>query len=78
MVTRSHGTWCKQPYKGECKNFSTDGTRLGADIAHQFGTMDEKEIAETEEIGTVRENARHLTGMDAEQAEWESGDGSAW
>ena len=74
----AHGSWCKEPYKGECLLFSTDGTRLGADIAHQFGTINEQEIIDTESIGTTADNAKHLTGMDAEQAEWESEDGAAW
>jgi hypothetical protein len=76
--TRDHGPYCPEPYTGECLRFSTDGSRLGADIAHTFGTTNEQEIIETESIGTVADNARHLTGMDEEQAEWESDHGGAW
>jgi hypothetical protein len=74
----SHGPWCEEPYKGECLLFSTDGTRLGADIAHQFSITSEREIIETEMIGTAADNAKRLDGMDAEQAEWDSEDGTAW
>lgn len=61
----------------ECREFSTDGTALGADIAHSMGTMDEREIQQrgVEEFRRVFDNSRHLTGMDEEQAEWESSSG---
>lgn len=74
---KAHGTWCKEPYKGDCVLFSTDGTRLGADIAHQFGTMDEEEIKATNRIGTLEDNTDKLTGMTAEQREWEGIDDAA-
>lgn len=76
--TKSHGPWCPEPYSGECKKFSTDGSRLGADIAHQFGTTDEENIKATNETGTTADNAKKLTGMEEEQAEWESTDSEAW
>lgn len=58
----------------ECREFSTDGTALGADIAHSVGTMDEKEIQQrgVEEFRRMFDNSRHLTGMDEEQADWEA------
>ncbi len=59
------GRWFKLP---ECREFSTDGTRLGAEIAHEFGTTDEKEI---ERIGWAQEQKVALTGMPEEQADWE-------
>lgn len=76
--TRAHGPFCREPYTGECKQFSTDGTRLGTDIAHQFGTTDEREIAHTDSIGTMAYHQRHsMTGMSAEQREWEGYDDAA-
>jgi hypothetical protein len=76
--TRAYGPFCREPYVGECRQFSTDGTRLGAEIAHEFSTTDEEEIKETNETGTIRDNVKRLTGMDAEQPEWESTDSEAW
>lgn len=78
-----HGRDCPRPYGSECRKFSTDGTLLGADIAHTFGTTDEDEIADMDEYGSpdpglLKAHTRRLTGMDEEQAEWESEDGSAW
>lgn len=63
------GQWYKFP---ECREFSTDGTSLGAAIAHAFGTTDENEILR---MGAERHRQRieaSLTGMEAEQADWES------
>ena len=54
---------------------------MGADIAHMFGTTDEEEIKNNREesIGTMAYHQKHsMTGMDPEQAEWESEDASAW
>lgn len=66
-----HDAICRYPAGPPCRKFSTDGTRLGADIAHEFGTTDEREIAETNAIGTLSYNAKLLSGMDAEQVDWE-------
>lgn len=60
------GKWFKL---AECREFSTDGTALGADIAHTMGTMDEDEI-----VNTPIERDQELTGMDEEQAEWDAED----
>lgn len=76
--TRAHGPECVTPYVGECKEFSTDGTRLGADIAHQFRTTDEEEIKASDSLDPTDAGKKHLTGMDAEQAEWESADSEGW
>lgn len=78
MITKTHGDFCQQPYKGECLEFSTDGTRLGTDIAHTMGTMDEQEIKEIHRNKLVPgDNADWLTGMSAEQREWEGLDDAA-
>lgn len=55
----------------ECREFSTDGTALGATIAHHAGTMDEDEIQRQGEEHLREMATRGLTGMDAEQADWE-------
>jgi hypothetical protein len=71
-----HAPGCKWAEGGEgCRKWSTDGTRLGSDIAHTMGTTDEAEIARMDEanegsgFGAAR---KALTGMEAEQADWES------
>lgn len=71
-----HGDQCVRPLRGKCLKFSTDGTRLGADIAHEFGTTDEKEIA----YRTPPESEREfpLTGMPEEQADWDEGEDSVY
>ena len=61
------GKWYQRK---ECREFSTDGTALGADIAHTMGTADEKEIKQRGADDFSDE--KHLTGMDAEQADWDS------
>lgn len=65
-----HDNWCRWPDGRPCRKFSTDGTRLGADIAHTMGTTSELEIIERE-----ANRKPELTGMDAEQADWEASDG---
>ena len=56
----------------ECREFSTDGTAMGAIIAHQFGTCDENEIQRQSEEEVRNLNKRSLTGMAEEQADWEA------
>lgn len=69
--TKPHGPECPHPLRGECLLFSTDGTRMGAEIAHAMGTDDEDEIVALSRFSI--DGNRHLTGMAEEQAEWESG-----
>jgi len=53
---------------------STDGTRLGADIAKAMGTDDEETIL-LESANSHREYViSKLTGMTEEQADWEEGE----
>jgi hypothetical protein len=53
---------------------------MGAEIAHTMGTTDEEKIKRNSTDSLVSfEDAKDLmTGMDAEQAEWDSEDASAW
>lgn len=75
----THDEHCPRPYKGDCLKFSTDGTRLGVEIAHTMATDDEEEIIRSSDLGSMAWVAKNkLEGMDAEQAEWESEDGTAW
>lgn len=69
--SRDHDPSCTWPQGYPCKRFSTDGTRVGAYIAHSMGTMDEDEIARMR----IEESdiERPLTGMPEEQADWEEG-----
>lgn len=60
-----HDPGCKWPKGRPCTKFSTDGTLLGAEIAHTMGTTDERKIAE----GAVTKS--YLSGMEEEQADWE-------
>jgi hypothetical protein len=43
MLAAGHEPTCQWPVV-PCRKFSTDGTRLGAHIAHTMGTMDERAI----------------------------------
>jgi hypothetical protein len=52
----------------ECREFSTDGTAMGALIAHTMGTTDEVEIGHRPVV------APSLTGMTEEQADWDNDD----
>ena len=63
------GRWYKEK---ACNEFSTDGTAVGATIAHLYGTSDEEEILRIQEAERLRERDEVLTGMDEEQADWES------
>jgi hypothetical protein len=59
--------------KKECNAFSTDGTGMGALIAHSFGTTDEAEIMRrhaSADVAPERDNP--LTGMAEEQADWDA------
>lgn len=72
MMIGEHDPSCTYPVGAPCTRFSTDGTALGAAIAHQMGTTDEEEIIE---IGRTSLDAKkHLTGMDEEQADWDDCD----
>jgi hypothetical protein len=65
------GRWFKLP---ECRDFSTDGTVIGAHIAHSYGTTDEREIEHLQAEERLRGRDRVLTGMEEEQADWEADD----
>ncbi len=56
---------CRWPAGDPCREFSTDGTRLGAHIAHTMGTANEAEIARMWKSGFESD-------VDAEQADWDS------
>jgi hypothetical protein len=56
----------------ECREFSTDGTAMGALIAHTMGTMDEVEIIEVSRHNPDLDVS--LTGMAEEQADWDGDD----
>jgi hypothetical protein len=62
-----HDPGCKWPSAYPCLSFSTDGTLMGARIAHAMGTTDEAEIARTPPMAFESD-------VEAEQADWESDD----
>ena len=64
-----NGKWYRSR---DCQIFSTDGTEMGAFIAHQFGTTDEEEIKRRQQEEDRNERRQLLTGMEEEQADWES------
>ena len=70
----SHHPKCTWPDGKPWLRFSTDGTRLGAEIAHTFGTTSEQEIAERgdEALRDLPGTGGKLTGMAEEQADWDS------
>jgi hypothetical protein len=69
------GKWFINP---ECRAFSTDGTALGADIAHTFGTTDEEAIKAEVDNDELNAQKQVLTGMEEEQADWESDGTDDW
>jgi hypothetical protein len=71
----AHDSSCRWAEGGlPCRRFSTDGTLLGAQIAHTMGTTDEEEILEFAREEEHERVERSLTGMSAEQADWEEED----
>lgn len=62
----AHSPGCRWPAE-PCLEFSTDGTQLGAVIAHTMGTTSEAEIT------AMGKPSASLTGMAEEQADWEEG-----
>lgn len=71
-----HDEYCERSGKWyklrACQEFSTDGTSLGAAIAHLYGTTDEKEIERLQAEERRGEMKSHLTGMEDEQADWDA------
>lgn len=65
MSEPEHSADCAYPYGRSCLSFSTDGTRLGAKIAHAMGTTDEAEI-------TRMGRGTFESDVEAEQADWEA------
>lgn len=61
-----HDPSCRYPVGPPCRRFSTDGTRLGAAIAHTMGTTSEEEIIDN---GT---GLPFESDIEAEQRDWES------
>ena len=70
-----HGSHCERSgiwYKRkECRAFSTDGTGMGARVAHLYGTNDDSVIEKIQEAERRAEIQAKLTGMDEEQRDWE-------
>lgn len=71
-----HSTECPKSgrwyVEKECREFSTDGTWIGANIAHLYGTKDDDAIAAIQAAERKAEVMASLTGMEEEQADWES------
>ena len=66
-----HKYTARQPERKECREFSTDGTGMGARIAHLYGTKDDHVIEKIQEAEHRAEVLANLTGMDEEQRDWE-------
>jgi hypothetical protein len=66
-----HDSWCKWPAGPPCRSFSTDGTRLGADIAHTMGTTSEALIAQGKAPNDDQPPV-FISDVEAEQADWEA------
>jgi hypothetical protein len=64
-----HSKDCGWPSGQPCLAFSTDGTYLGAVIAHTMGTIDEREIAQAYDR---QSESAFFSDVEAEQADWES------
>jgi hypothetical protein len=70
-MSRHHPN-CRWPNGRACREFSTDGTQPGADIAHTMGTTDEDEIIRLGMEEDRRADRERLTGMEDEQRDWEA------
>jgi hypothetical protein len=69
----NHDPECTWPLGEPCRKFSTDGTHLGAEIAHTMGTTSEALIA----AGMAPNNdgpRPFVSYVDEEQAEWDADD----
>lgn len=73
-MSEQHDPGCGWPEGRPCLRFSTDGTLMGAQIAHTMGTDDEEAIRAEAENDARNAAKQGLTGMDEEQADWESND----
>lgn len=68
IAVDKHDSWCSYPIGAPCRKFSTDGTQLGAEIAHQMGTTSEAEI-----VLMGRAGAQPFeSDVAAEQADWDA------
>lgn len=68
MTSTEHDPTCEWKRGGKpCRRFSTDGTVLGAEIAHTMGTTDEGAIV----LDTYGHPA-FMSDVAAEQADWDS------
>jgi hypothetical protein len=70
----AHDPECKWPLGPPCIKFSTDGTRLGAEIAHTMGTTSEVLIAQGKAPNDDRPEP-FVSDVDEEQADWEADEG---
>jgi hypothetical protein len=66
-----HDPKCTWPLGQPCIKFSTDGTRLGAEIAHTMGTTSEVIIAQGKAPNDDGPEP-FVSDVDAEQADWEA------
>jgi hypothetical protein len=62
-----HSPDCRWPLGSPCRTYSTEGTALGAVIAHTMGTTSEEEITRRYDV-----LERFVSDIEAEQADWES------
>lgn len=71
MTFNLHSDRCAWPHGLPCLNFSTDGTRLGAEIAHAMNLNREESIEALVRWQDERDKRERLTGMPEEQADWD-------
>jgi len=64
-----HAKWCRWPSGPPCREFSTDGTLLGAEIAHAMGTTSDAQIAL---MGRQEAQSAFVSDVEEEQADWDS------
>lgn len=70
-ATALHAPDCTWPLGQPCLKFSTDGTRLGAEIAHSMGTTSEVLIAQGK-APNDDDPPPFVSDVDDEQADWEA------
>jgi len=68
VTVNGHSPWCKWPNGPACRLFSTDGTAIGAEIAHSMGTTSDAEIILS---GMYERQSAFVSDVEEEQADWD-------
>jgi hypothetical protein len=72
QAVEGHDPDCTWPRGKPCLRFSTDGTLMGAEIAHTMGTTSEVVIAQGKAPNDDTPLPPFTSDIEAEQADWEA------